>query len=210
LLRRVLAVVGEMRACCEALARALEEETAAEVISVVPSAERALERLAETAPDVVVLAVHMPDVPLVARAVAAAVPQAKLVALGIGETEAEVVACAEAGVSGFVARDAPFRELARTVDSAARDEATCSPHMTAVLLRRLASIAGAAPDESELTAREREIAKMIELGLSNKEIASRLSIALPTVKTHVHNILDKLHATRRTQIAASVRTRLAD
>jgi DNA-binding NarL/FixJ family response regulator len=56
-----------------------------------------------------------------------------------------------------------------------------------------------------LTVREREIAELIEQGLSNKEIAERLTIGLPTVKNHVHNILTKLKATRRGQAAAMLR-----
>ena len=61
------------------------------------------------------------------------------------------------------------------------------------------------PAAGALTAREREIAELIEQGFSNKEIAERLEIGLPTVKNHVHNILTKLKATRRGQAAAMLR-----
>ena len=64
---------------------------------------------------------------------------------------------------------------------------------------------GRGPPPRSLTAREREIAALIEEGLSNKEIAERLEIGLPTVKNHVHNILTKLKATRRGQAAAMLR-----
>ena len=82
----------------------------------------------------------------------------------------------------------------------------CSPKLAAVLLRRVArdaTITG--PPRRALTAREREIAALIEQGHSNKEIAERLEIGLPTVKNHVHNILTKLKATRRGQAAAMLR-----
>ena len=82
----------------------------------------------------------------------------------------------------------------------------CSPKLAAVLLRRVARDAGEQrPAPGALTAREREIAELIEQGCSNKEIAERLEIGLPTVKNHVHNILTKLNATRRGQAAAMLR-----
>ena len=74
-----------------------------------------------------------------------------------------------------------------------------------MLLRRVGRDAEAPPAAAPLTAREREIAELIEKGLSNKEIATRLQIELPTVKNHVHNILTKLKATRRGQAAAMLR-----
>ena len=77
--------------------------------------------------------------------------------------------------------------------------------MLAQARRRCCSSAWPGPASSSLTAREREIAALIEEGLSNKEIAERLEIGLPTVKNHVHNILTKLKATRRGQAAAMLR-----
>jgi two-component system, NarL family, nitrate/nitrite response regulator NarL len=87
--------------------------------------------------------------------------------------------------------------------------------MIAALLRRVVSVAhvqaghaGSDPTAS-LTAREREIVHLIDEGLSNKEIATRLQIELPTVKNHVHHVLDKLAVSRRADAAALVRERAA-
>ena len=60
-------------------------------------------------------------------------------------------------------------------------------------------------DDADLTRRERQIVGLIDQGLSNKEIASRLCIELPTVKNHVHNILEKLHVRRRGEAVARIR-----
>ncbi|MET9272066.1 LuxR C-terminal-related transcriptional regulator [Kribbella sp. NPDC003557] len=82
--------------------------------------------------------------------------------------------------------------------------------MTAALLRRIGSAAGQAAEQSgstQLTTRERQILDLIDDGLSNKEIAGRLCIEISTVKNHVHNILAKLGARRRTEAAAKARTR---
>jgi DNA-binding NarL/FixJ family response regulator len=72
------------------------------------------------------------------------------------------------------------------------------------MMQRLA-IAGGAGSGPQLTSREREIAVLIEEGLSNKEIARRLCIELATVKNHVHHILEKMQVRRRAQAAAAVR-----
>jgi DNA-binding NarL/FixJ family response regulator len=82
--------------------------------------------------------------------------------------------------------------------------------MAAALFRRLATLAaGRAPaaGAQQLTTREREILRLIDGGLSNKEIAGRLSIEVATVKNHVHNILEKLHVRTRTEAAARLRDR---
>jgi DNA-binding NarL/FixJ family response regulator len=86
----------------------------------------------------------------------------------------------------------------------------CSPRLAATLLRRVAVLAAdrAQPRvEARLTARELEIVELIDEGLSNKEIASRLCIEVPTVKNHVHNILEKLDVRGRAEAAARVRPR---
>jgi ATP/maltotriose-dependent transcriptional regulator MalT len=81
--------------------------------------------------------------------------------------------------------------------------------VTAVLLRRVASLAGGPAPEAgpALTRREREIVCLIGKGLSNKEIADSLRIELPTVKNHVHNILEKLRVHRRADAVAAARAR---
>ena len=114
--------------------------------------------------------------------------------------ESEILAVAEAGIAGFVTSDASVAELVAAIESVARGEALCTPSVTAALMRRLASLARswAEADPIEpLTAREREILELIDEGLSNKQIAQRLRIELPTVKNHVHRILGKLGVHRR-------------
>ena len=85
----------------------------------------------------------------------------------------------------------------------------CSPRVSAILLRRLSALASQRqPTEKELvlTAREAQILKMLELGLSNRDIADQLCIAVHTVKNHVHSLLTKLGVSTRAQAAALSRT----
>jgi DNA-binding NarL/FixJ family response regulator len=127
----------------------------------------------------------------------------------VPEADDEIVQLAEAGVDGLVTRDASLADVLDAVAAAVRRETLTSPTVAAVLLRRVASLAGERrpAETSSLTRREREIVALIGRGLSNKEIAQSLRIELSTVKNHVHNILEKLHVPRRTDAVAAARTR---
>jgi two-component system nitrate/nitrite response regulator NarL len=132
-----------------------------------------------------------------------------LVGFGISDTTASAVACAEAGLGGFIDEDGSIDALVTTTQSALRGEFRCSPRVSAILCERLAALANADPlrpaaGACSLTPRERQIASLVSEGLSNKEIALGLQIGPATVKNHVHNILDKLGVRRRAAIATRV------
>src|SRR5215211_8947939 len=148
-----------------------------------------------------------PDSFAAVRAVAEAVPDTKAVALGIYDHESSILPCVEAGVSGYVTRDASIADLVEAVEHATRDETLCSPRIAARLLRRLAALGASHPAgiASSLTTRELEVANLLDAGYSNKEIAAELFIEVGTVKNHVHRILEKLHAKRRAEAAAQLR-----
>jgi len=97
------------------------------------------------------------------------------------------------------------------VSAAVRGELPCSPRIAGGLLRRVTALAAERWSREEpyrLTAREAEIAQLIERGLSNKEIARTLCIEVSTAKNHVHSILEKLHVHRRVEAAALLRPAL--
>jgi DNA-binding NarL/FixJ family response regulator len=146
------------------------------------------------------------DGALVAR-IATLVPGCLVVAFGVIDDEHELIHCVEHGVAGFVSRDAALDQLVDIVQSVARGEFSCAPRETALLLQSVRSLAAdrrpGAP--SALTLREQQVIALVDAGLSNKAIAHRLGIELSTVKNHIHNILSKLHTSRRGQAAASVR-----
>jgi two-component system, NarL family, nitrate/nitrite response regulator NarL len=200
-------VLAGVRLYREGIAAALANDDRFRVVGA--AADRAaLRQLGEAAPDVVLMEAGPADAPALVRAIRAHAPEAKVVALGISEDEADVLPLAEAGIAGWVTRDASVDDLREAVASAAAGETLCSPRMVASLLRRVASLAEDLRDghaSRSLTRRQREIVALIDAGLSNKEIARQLSIELPTVKNHVHNILEKLQVSRRGEAAALVR-----
>jgi DNA-binding NarL/FixJ family response regulator len=192
----------------EGLAHSLERRGAAEVAGMAATRDEAVDLVLASNPDVVLIDMGMRGAPDVVRAVREAMPRVQVVALAITETEEVVVACAEAGVAGYVARDASMDDLVRTLRAVARGELDIPARIAASLFRRVGVLAGRRedpPGTHALTPREREIVALIDRGCSNKEIARRLQIELSTVKNHVHNLLEKLGVRRRSAAAARVR-----
>ena len=137
-------------------------------------------------------------------------PSARVIALGMSEDdESQIVACAEAGVAGYHMRSQSLEDLLLLMRKVAAGESLCSPRVSAILLRRLSALASQrqpVAEELVLTAREVQILGMLELGLSNRDIAGQLCIAVHTVKNHVHSLLTKLGVSTRAQAAALSRT----
>jgi two-component system, NarL family, nitrate/nitrite response regulator NarL len=198
----ILSQVGVYR---EALAGSLGGDGQ---VDVAVDLEEALSALEEVGPEVVLVDMPTPAGPDAVRALVAAVPEIKVVALAVPEVEPEVIAFAEAGASGYVAREATMEDLVAVVESVARGECLLSPEIAAKVFRRVGTLARERqldPIEGRLTARELDVLRLIEEGLSNKEIATALSIELSTVKNHVHSVLEKLNVRRRTAAAARAR-----
>src|SRR5262249_5722679 len=127
-----------------------------------------------------------------------------VVAFAVSGMEEDVLACAEAGISGYVTKDGSAEDLVAAVLRALRGEVMCSPRVAALLFRRVATLSGGCPvsrADACLTRREREIAALVACNLPNKEIARRLCVGPATIKNHVHNILQKLSIHRRSDIA---------
>jgi two-component system nitrate/nitrite response regulator NarL len=199
-------VVADVCVYRELLAEALAGEDGFEVDGSAPGDIAGL-AIGMTEPGVVRVDTASVPGPAGVRALAAAAPTAKIVAVGIPDDERAIIALAEAGVAGFVTVEQPLAELVAAVEAAANDELQCSPRVAAALAKRVAALA-AGPrrnGDQRLTRREREIAALIAQGLLNKQIARRLSIEQATVKNHVHNILAKLGASRRDEVAMLLR-----
>jgi two-component system nitrate/nitrite response regulator NarL len=210
---RVL-VLSDVQLCREGLALILTRYCHADVIgSASPPTD--LCEIAALRPDVVLLDVSNAGALALAKQLNIAVPDVKIIAFALGDVDKEIVACAEAGISAYLTRDSSAEKLVEVIHQSLRGEFACSPRITCLLFRRLASLSAATSgfspgDDPDLlrppfTYRERQIVPLIEQGLSNKEIARRLSIEASTIKNHVHNILKKMNLRRRGEIAAQIR-----
>jgi two-component system nitrate/nitrite response regulator NarL len=206
---RVLVVAG-IRLYREGLQAIMAREHRMSVVGTAVDVAEACAAVPRVRPDVVLLDAA-PEPPANAvRALLAALPEVRIVVLGLAapDVDAEVLACIEAGAAGYVTRAAGLPELVEAVACVARGELACSTSVAGALARSLARLSAASErpaDGAGLTARERQIAELIAEGLSNKEIAGRLHIELPTVKNHVHRILGKLEVSRRGEAAARMR-----
>lgn len=194
-----------MRLYREALTAWCQRRPVLRMVAAVGHRDAAVAVVREQRPDVALIDMHMPDGCDLARALLQAMPELKLVGLGLAETEDNVLAYAGAGFAGYVPREAPLDELIEILRGIARGEVRYSRSITAALLHRLAGAASAPTGRMTLTPRETEIVRLIDEGLSNREIARRLAIEPATVKNHVHNLLEKLHVSRRGEAAARLR-----
>jgi two-component system nitrate/nitrite response regulator NarL len=202
-------IITEVRSYRDALEQALGRSGRVEVVGSAAHPVEAAGEIEALHPEVVLLDSAGPLGPQWAGELRSIVPDAGVIALGLGEAEHEVIAWAEAGVAGYLGREASLDELLSAIEGATRGEAACSPHAAAILLRRIA-VGPSAPvpawqRERHLTAREREILNLVGQGLSNQQIAGRLFLALSTVKNHVHNILEKLEVHRRIDAVREIR-----
>jgi DNA-binding NarL/FixJ family response regulator len=166
--------------------------------------------VAEATPDIVLLNRRIRDVLRLFHSVREMCPRAKVIVFGISEDdESGIVACAEAGVAGYHLRTESLDTLLVLISKVFDGESSCSPKVSAILLKRLSTLAAQQqPGATELvlTTREIQILRMLEMGLSNRDIADRLCIALHTVKNHVHSVLSKLGVSTRAEAAAFSRT----
>ncbi len=205
-------VVSSVRLLRDGLAIALSHNGTLDVVGVseatLDAVLSAMGSSGTQRPEVVLLDFGRPEAVDLARQLAERVPDVTMVALAVSDAEADVRAYAAAGIRGFVPSGGSIDDVIATVAHAVRGEVLCSPRLAASMLRGLLATGGVPsppPDAEVLTRREREIVALVDQGLSNKEIGSRLQIGTATVKNHVHHILEKLEVPRRGQAAARLR-----
>lgn len=196
-------IASRLRVHADALAAMLSQGHRVRVIGTASQRDELLSQVRDLRPDVVLIDATVPEAVGTAAEIRRGTQAVKVVAITLGETEAEVVQLAEAGVSGYVLPDGSIDDLLIAVESAVRGELYCPPRVAYSLLRRVGALAARGDEDEEhsplaaLTTREREILQLVDQGMSNKGIARHLGIEVATAKNHVHNILRKLHVHRR-------------
>jgi DNA-binding NarL/FixJ family response regulator len=198
-------VADDHPALGEALARILSAD-AIEIVAQVRDGAEALARIEKLRPTVALLDLVLPPADLVevVRRAASLSPETAVI-LYTGSVESEsVVQALDAGARGFVLKEAPLEELLRAVKIVAGGEVYVDPALGATLIR-----AGSGTKHPSLSAREREILRLLSDGRSNKEIAEALGISPDTVRTYVRRAMAKLEADTRTQaVAIAIRSGL--
>jgi DNA-binding NarL/FixJ family response regulator len=203
-----LFIVSDVRLYREGLAGSLSQRATIKILEVAAPTLDTLARIADSEAAAVLLDIGTAGALRFAQELNRTAPRIKIVAFAVNEVDNELLACSEAGIVGYVARDGSIDDLVEALLSAMRGEVVCSPRHAALLVKRLAALRehrAVGETNSVLTSREREIAALVRDGLSNKEIARSLRIGSATVKNHVHSILTKLQAKSRGQAAAALR-----
>ena len=151
-------------------------------------------------PDVVLMDLVMPELDGIeaTRQIRAASPATKVIVLTSFDDDEKVFPAIKAGAAGYLLKDVRPAELAEAVRKASRGEALLAPSVAARLMQE---VSGERAAPGGLTDRELEVLRLIARGLPNKQIAAELVVSEKTVKTHVSNILAKLHLADRTQAA---------
>jgi DNA-binding NarL/FixJ family response regulator len=188
----------------------LKDEADIEVVGEAVDGRAGVDAALRLHPDVVIMDIRMPvmdGVEATRRLVADPKSSARVLVLTTFDADEYVVEALRAGASGFLLKDVAPDDFAAAIRTIAAGDALLAPSVTRRLLDRFRDRLPGAPDERharlrELTDRELEILKLVARGLSNREIAEKLVLAEPTVKTHVSHALLKLDLRDRAQAVA--------
>ena len=186
----------------------LADEAGIEVVGEAANGREGVAASAARHPDVVVMDIRMPvmdGVEATRRLSASGADAPRILVLTTFDTDEHVVEALRAGASGFLLKDVTPADFVAAIRIVASGEALIAPSVTRRLLERFVRLTPAADPERErlvgqLTEREREVLGLVAQGLSNREIADRLVLAEPTVKTHVSHLLLKLDLRDRAQL----------
>ena len=204
-----LVLIDDNRLLREGIVAMIRSQPGFKVLAASADATEALKKVREAKPDLVLVDFGLEDhdsLNLTAT-VHSEVPEARVIVMGLLPLQEDVAHYVRAGASGFIMKDASFDEFFATIRAVAGGAQVLPPQLTNSLFSQIARNAAVknparAVDSVRLTSRERQVIDLLGEGLSNKEISSRLHIAVHTVKSHVHNVLEKLALHSRLEVAA--------
>jgi DNA-binding NarL/FixJ family response regulator len=193
----------------EGLRTALElSDEAVVVVGEAGSGEEAVEQARELTPDVVFMDVRMPGMDGIeaTRRIREASPETKIILITIDESRGAISEAIQAGVSGYLLKDASPDALVDAAKNAVEGNAVIHPQLTKTFIEEAQS-ASDEPKAAPLSKREREILQKVADGATTRQVASDLGISPHTVKTHLERIFEKLGANDRAQaVAIAIRT----
>jgi DNA-binding NarL/FixJ family response regulator len=184
-----------------------------EVVGEAASGEEALDAVAQNNPDIVFMDVRMPGMNGIqaTRLIRERHPETKVILFTIDESRASVAEAIQAGVSGYLLKDASVGELINAARQAMAGKAVIHPSLTQAFIEEVQLVDRPSSPEAPLSPREVEILQKIAYGATTKEVADQLGISFHTVKTHLERIFEKLGANDRAQaVAIAIRRGLVE
>ncbi|HCA80705.1 MAG TPA: hypothetical protein DEP53_13335 [Bacteroidetes bacterium] len=201
-------IIEDNRVLRDGLTIMLNEQADMHVVATIGSGNNVLQNARQTKPNIILLDVGLKNYNEVSvvELVKKNMPEAKVIGMGFVPSQSDIVEFVAAGASGFILKDATVKQFLGSIRSVSQGAKVLPPTLTDSLFSHIVDLAvtkkkGNRISAVRMTKREREIIALIADGLSNKEIAQRLNIATHTVKSHVHNIMEKLALHSRLQIA---------
>jgi DNA-binding NarL/FixJ family response regulator len=175
-----------------------------DVVGEAASGEEAIQVVADTKPDIVFMDVRMPGMNGIqaTRQIRENNPDTKIILFTIDESRASVAEAIQAGVSGYLLKDASVGELINAARQAMAGKAVIHPSLTQAFIEEVQLVDRPSSPEAPLSPREVEILQKIAYGATTKEVADQLGISFHTVKTHLERIFEKLGANDRAQAVA--------
>ena len=192
------------------IAAVLVNEPDLKVVGEASDGLEAIKKTKEIAPDVVLMDLNMPRCSGLeaTQALQAEMPQVNILVLTVSESESDLFTAMKFGAKGYILKNAEPEELTHAIFHIARGGVIISPLMATKLLTEFKDLRARAERESVpqadavLSPREGEVLQLVAKGATNKEIGESLFISENTVKTHLQNIMEKLHLVNRSQAAA--------
>jgi DNA-binding NarL/FixJ family response regulator len=201
-------VIEDNRVLREGISTMLNGQSDMHVAATIGSGNNILLKASQTKPHVILLDMGLKTFKetSVVELLSKKMTEAKVIGMGFIPAQSDIIEFVEAGASGFILKDATVKEFLSTIRSVAHGAKVLPPSLTGSLFSHVAELAlrkskGKIINAVRMTKREREIITLIADGMSNKEIAQHLNIATHTVKSHIHNIMEKLALHSRLQIA---------
>jgi NarL family two-component system response regulator LiaR len=196
-------VVDDHAVVREGLRALIDSEPGMTLVGEAADGEQAVQRARSLQPDVILMDLVMPrkgGIEAIGEIVGEN-PDLRILVLTSFAEDDKVFPAIKAGALGYLLKDSSAEELLRAIRDVHRGEPSMHPTVAHKLMRELQRPSDLPPTEEPLTEREVEVLRLVARGLSNQKIADRLVVSERTVRTHVSNILDKLHLANRTEAA---------
>jgi two-component system NarL family response regulator len=207
---RVL-LVNEMLLMCNVITAALEDEPDIRVVGCATTVEDALQKAHQKDVDVLLVSTRLTNqgALTLTQAITEEMPTVSVLLLGLTERKERVLKYLEAGAAGYVKKNDSVDDLVEKIRAIQEERVHVSPVIAAALIERLSELAQmfagletSVVEEAGLTPREMDVLELLGQNRTNQEIADQLNIEVGTVKNHVHNILEKLDVSSRSDAAA--------
>ncbi len=207
-------VIEDNRLLRDGITAMINEQADLRVVAALQKKDKLEPKLIETKPDIIILDLGLQgknSIELV-KSTKLKFPKIKIIVMDLMPLQEDIFEFVKAGASGFILKDAGVKDFLNTIRTVFRGEKVLPPNLTGSLFAQIVHDAVHGPKQSGLlrsvrmTKRERQVIELVSDGLTNKEIGLKLHLSPYTVKSHVHNILEKLAIHNRIEIATYAHT----